>query len=153
MAAVIELRTGRDLSDSSFPHARPAASAAAPTPLRVIHGGRSVAARRMRRTFLLRRVGVVVAAVLLLWAGVQVVSAAAAPLPAGGSVAVQLGAVHRVAPGDTLWALAGSVDPDADPRDVVDRIVALNDPGSPGSALDADLHLLAGRDLRLPIDR
>jgi hypothetical protein len=96
---------------------------------------------------------VAVAAVLMLWAGVQVVSAAATPLPAAGSPAVELGAVHRVAPGDTLWALAGSVDPDADPRDVVDRIVALNVPGSPGSALDADLRLLAGRELRLPTDR
>lgn len=152
MAAVIELRTGRDLSDSSFSPARHAAPAPAPTPLRVIHGGRSLAARRMRRTFLLRRVAVAVAAVLMLWAGVQVVSAAATPLPAG-SPAVELGAVHRVAPGDTLWALASSVDPQADPRDVVDRIVALNDPGSPGSALDADLHLLAGRELRLPTDR
>jgi hypothetical protein len=107
----------------------------------------------MRRTFLLRRVAVAVAAVLLVWLGVQLVSAAAAPLPAPGASTVELGAVHRVAPGDTLWALAGSVDPQADPRDVVDRIVALNGPGSPGSALDAELRLLAGRDLRLPTDR
>ncbi|MFN7149600.1 MAG: LysM peptidoglycan-binding domain-containing protein [Microthrixaceae bacterium] len=153
MAAVIELRTGRDLSDSSFSPARHTAPAPAPTPLRVIHGGRSLAARRMRRTFMLRRVAVAVAAVLLVWFGVQVVGAAFAPLPASGSPGVELGAVHRVAPGDTLWALASSVDPQTDPRDVVDQIVALNGPGSPGSALDDDLHLLAGRELRLPTDR
>lgn len=153
MAAVIELRTGRDLSDSSFSPARHVAPAAAPTPLRVIHGGRSLAARRMRRTFLVRRVAVAVAAVLLVWVGVQVVSAATAPLPVPTAPTVELGAVHRVAPGDTLWALATSVDPHSDPRDVVDEIVALNAPGSPGSALDAELHLLAGRELRLPTDR
>jgi hypothetical protein len=107
----------------------------------------------MRRTFLLRRVAVAVAAVLFVFVGVQVVSAAIAPLPVAGSASVELGAVHRVAPGDTLWALASSVDPQADPRDVVDQIVALNDPGSPGSALDAELHLLAGRELQLPTDR
>jgi hypothetical protein len=149
MAAVIELRTGRDLSDPTTSRARQAEPS--PTPLRVIHGGRSLAARRMRRTFLLRRLAVVAAAVLFVWAGVQVVSAAATPLPAAGAP-VELGAVHRVAPGDTLWALAASVDPDADPRDVVDDIVSLNAPGTPGSALDAELRLLAGRELRLPID-
>ena len=153
MAAVIELRTGRDLSDSAFSPARHLAPAAAPTPLRVIHGGRSLAARRMRRTFLLRRLVVAVAAVLMVWVGVQVAGAALAPLPVAAAPAVELGAVHRVTPGDTLWALASSVDPQADPRDVVDQIVALNAPGSPGSALDAELRLLAGRDLRLPTDR
>jgi hypothetical protein len=152
MAAVIELRTGRDLSDLATAPARHVDPAPTSPPLRVIHGGRSLAARRMRRTFLLRRLAVAVAAVLLVWVGVQVVSAAATPLPTAGTP-VELGAVHRVAPGDTLWSLATSVDPQADPRDVVDEIVALNAPGSPGSALDAELRLLAGRELRLPVDR
>lgn len=34
--------------------------------------------------------------------------------------------VHTVAPGDTLWAIASAVDPAADPRPMVDRIMRLN---------------------------
>ncbi len=133
MAAVIELRTGRDLSDPASSPVRHTDPAPSSTPLRVIHGGRSPAARRMRRTFLLRRAAVVVAAVLFVWAGIQVVSAAATPLPAASTPA-ELGTVHRVASGDTLWALAASVDPDADPRDVVDAIARLN--ALPGGVIE-----------------
>ena len=34
--------------------------------------------------------------------------------------------VYIVAPGDTLWSIAGSIDNDGDPRDTVDRLAALN---------------------------
>ena len=34
--------------------------------------------------------------------------------------------IYIVAPGDTLWSIAGSIDNDGDPRDTVDRLAALN---------------------------
>jgi hypothetical protein len=56
------------------------------------------------------------------------------PLPA---VAGQL---YEVQPGDTFWAIARSLDPDGDPRPLVDRLVA--DHGGPV--------LVVGEQLRLP---
>lgn len=47
-----------------------------------------------------------------------------------------------VAPGETLWAIAGQVAPTADPRDVVDEIVRLN-------ALDS-AGVVAGQELAIP---
>lgn len=47
-----------------------------------------------------------------------------------------------VMPGDTLWSIAESVAPEADPRDVIDEIVRLNALSS-GS-------LVAGQSLALP---
>ena len=40
-------------------------------------------------------------------------------------------AVVRVQAGDTLWGIANRVDPDADPRALVQRIVELNGLGAP----------------------
>ena len=34
--------------------------------------------------------------------------------------------IYIVAPGDTLWSIASSIDNDGDPRDTVDRLAALN---------------------------
>ncbi len=45
------------------------------------------------------------------------------PLP------VVAGQVYEVQPGDTFWAIARSLDPDGDPRPLVDRLVAEH--GSP----------------------
>ncbi len=47
-----------------------------------------------------------------------------------------------VAPGETLWAIAGQVAPAADPRDVVDAIVRLN-------ALNS-ASVIAGQELAIP---
>jgi len=46
-------------------------------------------------------------------------------------------AVYVVQPGDTLWSIAHRVEPHADPRDVVDRLVELNGSGAlqPGQRL------------------
>ena len=59
-------------------------------------------------------------------AGVGTEVDAGAGAGAGRTVAVV------VAPGDTLWQLAGEHAPDRDPRSVVADIVALNDLGSTG---------------------
>jgi hypothetical protein len=144
MAAVIELRTGQALADEQLRSHRPAA----PAPqLRVIHGGRSPVARQMRRTFLIRRLFVAVVAVLAVWMLAQVVGAAFAPLGSSTATPSPLGSVHVVEQGDTLWGLAAAVDPQADPRDVVDDIIDLNQ-GS--AAVSADGGLRAGEELRLP---
>ncbi|OHV44173.1 peptidoglycan-binding LysM [Parafrankia colletiae] len=49
---------------------------------------------------------------------------------------------HRVLPGETLWEIARGIDPDADTREVVGQLMALN--GLPTAAL------LPGQQLRLP---
>ncbi len=56
------------------------------------------------------------------------------PLPVVG------GQVYEVQPGDTFWAIARSIDPGADPRPLVDRMVAEH--GGPV--------LVAGEQLALP---
>jgi hypothetical protein len=151
MAAVIQLRTGQALVEHGTDLPRPA-RATGPQ-LEVIHGGRSSASRRLRRTYLARRVAVLAGALVVAWLLVQLVGAAFAPL--GGSDAAQVAppsAVHVVASGDTLWGLAESIDPQADPRDVVDQIVQMNEVGTPGAPLGPDLQLRVGGELRLPVD-
>ena len=59
-----------------------------------------------------------------------------------GGLVPSAGSTVTVAAGDTLWSLAESVDPDADPRDVIAAIMTLND-------LDSSA-LQAGQVLRLP---
>ena len=109
-------------------------------------GARTYARRRL--TVLLVAVGLVAAtAFVLAWGGsstsarvdvaapVPVVNAPAAygaagqPLPAG--------AVYVVQPGDTVWTIAHELDPNGDPRALVDRIVSLNG----GAALQPGQHL------------
>jgi LysM repeat protein len=46
--------------------------------------------------------------------------------------------VVQVQSGDTLWAIAGDAQPNADPREVVDAIVAINDLASPGDIQPGD---------------
>lgn len=61
--------------------------------------------------------------------------------PTVASAAVTEGAVVAVvAPGDTLWSIARSLQPDGDIRPLVDRLVAAN--GSPV--------IVPGQELRLP---
>jgi len=148
MAAVIQLRTAPALDPRQ---GHPIPGSIGPQ-LSLIHGGRSARARRLRRTFLLRRAVVLAIAVTVVWVLAQLLGAVFAT-PAGSSgtpVGATAPAVHQVRSGDTLWALATRVDPDADPRDVVDRIIALNEVGTPGAPLGPDLELRVGTQLRLP---
>jgi hypothetical protein len=146
MAAVIELRTGQALADERA--GQPTSARTGGPRLQVIHGGRSPVARRMRRTFLVRRALVAGAAVIAVWLLVQVVAAAFAPIGVDAPAAAAPGAIHLVEQGDTLWALAEAVAPQADPRDVVDQIIELN---QGGSAVIPGGQLRAGEEIRLPV--
>ena len=139
MAAVIEFRTGSAIPEHPFPAAprRPQLS--------VIEGGRSAEALRLRRIYLRRRLFVAAAALALV---VFLVAAASSAL-SGGAVATSAGTeVHTVRPGDTLWEVAVAVDPQADPRDVIDRIVELNSGAGAGFSPDAPLRV--GQRLTVP---
>jgi Tfp pilus assembly protein FimV len=133
MAAVIDLRTGSAVSPPDEHPRRPA--------LTVIEGGRSPAALRRRRVYLRRRVAV--AAVLIVVAGALVQAAASLVVSLTAIDTEVPTVVHRVAPGDTLWAVAGAADPTADRRDLIDQIVALNADGfSPDEPLQLGQELL-----------
>lgn len=62
------------------------------------------------------------------------VTPASAPV---APAAAPASSVYVVQPGDTLWSIAHKVEPHADPRDVVDRLVDLNGSGAlqPGQRL------------------
>jgi hypothetical protein len=139
MAAVIEFRTGSAIQELPRPQAprRPQLS--------VIHGGRSPEVMRLRRTYLLRRI---VATLAVLAVAAFVVAAASSVLSGAGASASDTTAVHTVRPGDTLWEVAATADPQADPRDVIDRIVELN--SADGAAFSPDAPLRVGQVLTVP---
>ena len=80
------------------------------------------AARDMRVTFLRRRVAVASAAVVLAAGLGLTVGSSPEPVSAapGAPKAV------RIQPGDTIWGLASTYAPDADPRAFVDEVMRLN---------------------------
>ncbi len=80
------------------------------------------AARRLpRRVYLVRRSAVVLAAVGLV--AVVLGGRASASRPSSeGELPLTDRPVYIVQPGDTLWAIAESLAPEADPRGVVDRL-------------------------------
>jgi hypothetical protein len=140
MAAVIEFRTGSAIQEPSStpaPARRPQLS--------VIHGGRSPQVRRLRRTYLRRRLVAAVAALTVL---VFLGAAANAALAGGAPATSARIEVHTVRPGDTLWQVAVAADPQADPRDVIDRIVQLN--SGAGSTFSPDAPLRVGQQLTVP---
>lgn len=133
----------------SAPHARPVRPGVGSRPaLRVIEGGRSATRSTGGRTtaagvYVRRRIMVAAIAVVVLVALVVGVRAAASLL--AGSAAPTTSAVatapvvpiaadtYVVRPGDTLWSIATRLDPDADPRPLVDALRAR----AGGPALDA----------------
>lgn len=103
----------------------------------------STSATRLRLTVRGRRVLAAVASVP------AVVALSLAILSGGGALASDVHtapapefATVSVHPGDSLWTIAETIAPDADPRDVVDGIMRLN--GLTSSALDV------GQSLAIP---
>ena len=90
-------------------------------------GRRRTRVRWDRVAVLVAALAVLVSVLIALRAGSQ--SATAGTTPGDGAMVapVPTALVTRtVVPGDTLWAIASSVDPGADPRPMVDRIMRLN---------------------------
>jgi Tfp pilus assembly protein FimV len=142
MAAVIDLHTGSHVIHS-VPDDVPAA---APRPqLRVLQGGRSAAGARVapvsRRTYVLRRSLVVVAAAVVVVVAAQLIgSLAGALVGSAPSTRPASGQVRVVRSGDTLWSIARDAAPGTDPRVVVDDLLVLN----------GDAPLRVGQQLVLP---
>ena len=84
---------------------------------------RQRADRQMRITFLRRRVAVASAA-LTVAAGLGLALGGGAPEPV--SAAPGAPKAVRIQPGDTIWGLASTYAPDADPRAFVDEVMRLN---------------------------
>ena len=104
--------------------------------LRVLEGGRSPAGQARRAVYRRRRLAVlavlavvVTAALLLASAVLARVAGDGTPDPVAGSSSSSSSSaaeVHVVQPGDTLWSIARSLEPEGDVRLVVDRLVDLN---------------------------
>ncbi|MFZ6004987.1 MAG: LysM peptidoglycan-binding domain-containing protein [Actinomycetota bacterium] len=110
--------------------------------LRVLEGGRAPAELARQAIYRRRRlVALMLATVLLV--GVLLLANAVVVRTAGGGnphpvAGTSSQSVHVVQPGDTLWSIARSLDPDGDVRLTVDRLVDLNGgaPLSVGQRLD-----------------
>ncbi|MFC9354356.1 LysM peptidoglycan-binding domain-containing protein [Arthrobacter sp. NPDC057013] len=103
------------------------ASTAATTSTAVSRPGRPPRLRLTRRgrIVLIGLPLVLLAAVLLSLTGLLNSPAKAADSAGGLSVTPTVSVT--VQPGESLWAIAGKVDPNRDPRDVIADIVQLND--------------------------
>ena len=160
MAAVIDLSTARRLAVQQRPvrgtaapigrSGQATAPAVLPTPqrqtpeLRVLEGGRSEAALRLRRTYLRRRLVVAAALLLVVVGAVRLAGAAVGALSSAPAPAVAE-RLYQVESGDTLWAVAGRFLPNVDRRDAVDMLLEANP-----SAVDARGGLRTGDVLRVP---
>lgn len=87
--------------------------------------GSGAVTTRLRLTMRGRRVLLALAALPLAVALSLAALGGASAIASDASDAIALETV-TVLPGDTLWALAGHIAPDTDPRIVVDELVRLN---------------------------
>lgn len=104
---------------------------ASPTRLRLTVRGRRVLA-------LLAALPAVIALTIAIVSGGGALASGESSAPAGTFTEV------TVLPGDTLWSLAESVAPAADPRDVIDAIIRLN--------VLASGQLEAGQTISIPLE-
>lgn len=111
-----------------------------------LHAGATASARRQTRLRLTtrgRRVLVALAAApLAVGIGFSVLAGGSALASGAQSVPVDFQTV-TVMPGDTLWSLATTIAPSADPRDVIDDIIRLNNL--------AGGEIQAGSELAIPV--
>lgn len=123
---------------------RPAVGPAGRPGARPVISSRSVSSRSVSPSTYRRRQALAAGAVAALAAVASVMlgslgggalTAPERPLP------VIAGQLYEVQPGDTFWAIARTLDPDGDPRPLVDRLVADH-----GTAV-----LVVGEHIRLPI--
>jgi hypothetical protein len=125
----------------------PVGAAARLRPLRLTRRGRRLLAA-LRWTALVVALAAAAVALVLLVASLVAPGAVAGDgtAPAGSGVGAAAGEIAEVvvAPGDTLWALAGRHAPDRDPRDFVAEVYRLND--LPPSGL-----VRAGESLLVPV--
>lgn len=112
--------------------------------LRVLEGGRAPERLARQAVYRRRRLAALVVAVVLTAAVLVLANAVLARTAGDGTPDSVAGtsspAVHVVQPGDTLWSIARELDPQADVRLTVDRLVDLNG-GAP---------LVVGQRLELP---
>lgn len=128
-AAALDLRSAPRVRPTTVPPGRPPARPA----LRVIEGGRGPGARARRAQYRRRRVVALLLLVAVVSTAILLANAVLAGSAGGGTPTSAPGssapAVHVVQPGDTLWSIARSIDPDGDVRVTVDRLAALNGRG------------------------
>ena len=107
---------------------RPAIGTARPVGRGAAASRRPAYARRRVVALLVALLVVVTAGLALRWAAAAVAGLGGAPLaasePASSAGADRPGLVHRVQPGDTLWEVARSFQPDGDLRPLVDKLSA-----------------------------
>lgn len=119
MAAVIELRTGDRILDSPR---RPQ--------LRLVQGDVQTAGGHpavSRRTYMLRRSAVLVAAVVVVVLTAQLLAGIGRVVASELDVAPEAsGRTHVVEAGETAWEIAGRLAPEMDRRQAVDQLLALN---------------------------
>lgn len=107
--------------------------------------GGSASTTRLRLTTRGRRVIAFLASVPAVIAlSIAIVSGGGALASGEGSAPAGTFETVTVMPGETLWSIAQSVAPEADPRDVVDAIMRLN--ALPSGQLDA------GQKISLPLE-
>ena len=92
--------------------------------------------RRRRLAVLCAALSVFVLPALLFAAASSTTTVTPASTPTAPAVA-PAAPVYVVQPGDTFWSIAHKVEPHADPREVVDRLIDLNGSGAlqPGQRL------------------
>jgi hypothetical protein len=98
--------------------------------LRVLEGGRAPSRLAQQAVYRRRRVVAVALLILTTTVVLLLVGAVSARSAGGGTPVSAAGnlapAVHVVQPGDTLWSIARDLEPQADVRLTVDRLVDLN---------------------------
>jgi LysM repeat protein len=124
-AAIVSSRFGASVSSQSGDH-----TASVPTRLRLTRRGRIV----------LTTLG---ALPLVAWAAITVLGSGGAAADAGAELGERTFQYVTVHQGDSLWAIAESIAPHGDPREVIDEIIRLN-------GLD-DAMVEPGQRLALPV--